>query len=72
MRGLRAATEQETHAQLSGADLIVLEGHHSLKTAQDAAQQHMQNCTAARTLTRVPVDAAGGESAVARLVHSPA
>ena len=72
MRGLRAATEQETHAQLSGADLIVLEGHQSLKTAQDAAQQQMQNCTAARTLTRVPVDAVGGDGAAVRLVPSSA
>ena len=72
MRGLRASTEQKADAQLSGADLIVLEGHHSLKTAQDAAQQHMQNCTAARALTRAPVDAVVGDGAVARLVHSPA
>ena len=36
------------------------------------AQQQMQNCTAARTLTRVPVDAVGGDGAAVRLVPSSA
>ena len=35
---LNGATEQKVDAQISGADLVVLEAeHHSLRTAQDAA-----------------------------------
>ena len=35
---LHAVTEQKADAQISGADLVVLEAeHHSLRTAQNAA-----------------------------------